>query len=37
VHRALERGYSVKAAVEVEAGSGAERQTYSVVVQLTWR
>ena len=37
VHHALERGYPVKAAVEVEAGSGGERQDYGVVVQLSWR
>ncbi len=37
VHRALERGYPVKVTVEVQAASGAERQTYSVDVRLTWR
>jgi|GEM_PF-6639778 len=37
VHRALETGHSVRATVEVEARSGDERQTYSVVVRLTWR
>jgi hypothetical protein len=37
VHHALERGHPVKAAVVVQAASGAERQVYSVVVQLTWR
>jgi len=37
VHRALERGDPVKAAVVVEAASGGERQRYDVVVQLTWR
>ncbi len=37
VHHALERGYPVKAAVEVEAASGAERRRYSVDVRLTWR
>jgi len=37
VHRALERGYPVKAAVEVDAGSGGERQEYSVSVVLSWR
>ena len=37
VHRALERGHPVKATVEVEARSGAERQTYQVGVVLTWR
>ena len=37
VHRALEQDHSVKAAVEVEAASGAERRTYSVEVRLSWR
>jgi hypothetical protein len=37
VHHALERDHQVKAAVVVQAASGAERQVYSVVVQLTWR
>ena len=37
VHRALQRGEAVKAAVEVEARSGDERQDYGVVVRLSWR
>jgi len=37
VHRALERGYPGKAAVEVQAGSGDERQLYGVEVVLSWR
>jgi len=37
VHRALEKGHPVKATVEVQATSGAERQTYQVGVVLTWR
>jgi len=37
VHRALERGYPVKVAIEVQAGSGDERQDYRVGVALTWR
>ncbi len=37
VHRALEKGHPVKAAVEVQAGSGGERQEYRVTVALTWR
>ncbi len=37
VHYALDRGHSVKAAVVVEAASGAERQIYQVGVVLTWR
>ena len=37
VHRALERGRPVKATVEVQAASGADRQTYQVGVVLTWR
>ncbi len=36
-HRALEKGHPVKATVEVEAGSGGERQEYQVGVVLTWR
>jgi hypothetical protein len=37
VHRALERGHTAKAAVEVQAASGGERQRYDVDVRLTWR
>jgi hypothetical protein len=37
VHRAQQRGAPVKAAVEVEAASGAERRRYDVDVRLTWR
>ena len=37
VHHALQRGEAVKAAVEVEARSGDERQIYSVGVRLSWR
>lgn len=37
VHRAFERGYPVKVAVEVEAVSGGERQRYGADVVLTWR
>ena len=37
VHHALERGHPVKVTVEVEAGSGGERQDYRVGVVLTWR
>jgi hypothetical protein len=37
VHHALETGHSVRAKVEVEAASGAERQRYDVDVRLTWR
>ena len=36
-HRALERGRPVRATVEVQAASGADRQTYQVGVTLTWR
>ena len=31
------QGHPVKAAVEVEAGSGGERKFYDVVVRLSWR
>jgi len=37
VHRALDRGHTVKAAVVVEVASGGEHQTYQVTVTLTWR
>jgi len=37
VHRALREHRSVKAAIVVEARSGAERQDYLVSVALTWR
>ena len=37
VHRALERGYPVKVAVEVQAASGGERRRYGADVVLTWR
>ena len=37
VHHALEAGHPVKAAVEVEAASGAECRRYGVDVRLTWR
>ena len=37
VRRPLAGNYPVKAAIEVQAESGGERQEYSVVVQLTWR
>jgi phospholipase C len=37
VHRALEAHRSVKATIEVQAGSGGERQDYEVVVALSWR
>jgi hypothetical protein len=37
VHRALEAHRSVKATIEVRAGSGGERRDYEVVVVLSWR
>ncbi len=37
VHRALEKSHPVKATVEVQAGSGGERQLYGVEVVLSWR
>jgi len=37
VHRALEKGHPVMTTVVAQSASGAERQTYQVVVVLTWR
>ena len=37
LHHALQQGHSARATIEVEAGSGDERQTYGVVVRLSWR
>jgi len=37
VHHAIDAHRSVRATVEVEARSGDEQQTYSVVVRLSWR
>ena len=37
VRRALAGHYPVKAAIEVQAESGGEREDYGVDVRLTWR